>query len=363
MNTIDTVMDWTIYIIVAITLIMTPLIGRKDVVFGVTIPTDQKKTKEIVGFKKLYIKLSMLSAIIITLGAVLLNFLVKNKLSIYNISAMLYLVSIFVIYSIVNKKVKGYKKTKNWAKEARNIRVVDIEFISSKLVCSVWCFLIHIAMIVATGISAILLYEDAPSKLPIKVNMSGHITKYIDKSIIAVLFPIIIQIAILVTCLIIYMTIKHTPPYIDPDNIEISKKHAKLHKKAWSYFTVIFGLLLIGQFSLVELGLFNLIQVKTGFIIGGIVTIFLIALTLFLSIKVGHSGGHKKGVNSAVINRDDDKHWISGKFYYNKNDASLFVEKRFGVGYTINFAKPLAILMICGLLTFIIGCSLIGTLL
>jgi len=32
--------------------------------------------------------------------------------------------------------------------------------------------------------------------------------------------------------------------------------------------------------------------------------------------------------------------WKAGIFYVNREDPSLFVEKRFGIGYTLNFGNP-----------------------
>lgn len=37
---------------------------------------------------------------------------------------------------------------------------------------------------------------------------------------------------------------------------------------------------------------------------------------------------------------DDDKYWIGGMVYYNKNDSRSFVEPRIGLGLTANMAKP-----------------------
>jgi uncharacterized membrane protein len=48
------------------------------------------------------------------------------------------------------------------------------------------------------------------------------------------------------------------------------------------------------------------------------------------------------GNSRDVIDRDDDQHWKLGQFYYNKNDPALFLEKRFGIGWTVNLARPLA---------------------
>lgn len=36
----------------------------------------------------------------------------------------------------------------------------------------------------------------------------------------------------------------------------------------------------------------------------------------------------------------DSRHWIGGLIYYNRDDPSLLVEKRIGIGWTFNFAHP-----------------------
>jgi uncharacterized membrane protein len=37
--------------------------------------------------------------------------------------------------------------------------------------------------------------------------------------------------------------------------------------------------------------------------------------------------------------------WYGGIFYYNKKDSRLFLPKRTGLGWTINFAHPLGIVL------------------
>lgn len=38
--------------------------------------------------------------------------------------------------------------------------------------------------------------------------------------------------------------------------------------------------------------------------------------------------------------RTEDRHWKTGLVYFNPGDPALFVEKRFGIGYTMNMARP-----------------------
>ena len=35
--------------------------------------------------------------------------------------------------------------------------------------------------------------------------------------------------------------------------------------------------------------------------------------------------------------RDDDRYWYGGVFYNNPDDRALFVPKRYGLGWTLNF--------------------------
>ncbi len=51
-----------------------------------------------------------------------------------------------------------------------------------------------------------------------------------------------------------------------------------------------------------------------------------------------------------VVFRDDDRYWSGGIFYNNPDDPALFVPKRFGLGWTMNFDQPQARLALIGIL-------------
>lgn len=53
-----------------------------------------------------------------------------------------------------------------------------------------------------------------------------------------------------------------------------------------------------------------------------------------------------------VGDRTADRYWKAGLIYVNPDDPALFIEKRFGVGYTINFGRP-ASWVILGLIILI----------
>jgi len=42
------------------------------------------------------------------------------------------------------------------------------------------------------------------------------------------------------------------------------------------------------------------------------------------------------------VDRSDPRFWRAGVFYCNPDDPDLWVERRWGVGLTLNYAKPVA---------------------
>jgi uncharacterized membrane protein len=54
------------------------------------------------------------------------------------------------------------------------------------------------------------------------------------------------------------------------------------------------------------------------------------------------------------IFRDDDRYWYAGIFYNNPNDSALFVPKRSGLGWTMNFGHPQAKLVLIGMLLLVV---------
>ena len=74
-------------------------------------------------------------------------------------------------------------------------------------------------------------------------------------------------------------------------------------------------------------------------------------MTGVYAFKVGQGGSRltieiEEESPGGITDYDDDKYWKAGIFYVNKEDPSIFVEKRFGVGWTINFGHPLRYLIL-----------------
>lgn len=80
----------------------------------------------------------------------------------------------------------------------------------------------------------------------------------------------------------------------------------------------------------------------------------LLPVVLVVSIRAGQGGwklypGLRESGDGAPA-KGDDNYWWGGVVYHNRNDSSLLVPKRYGVGYTFNFAHPVSWLILGSLL-------------
>jgi uncharacterized membrane protein len=95
----------------------------------------------------------------------------------------------------------------------------------------------------------------------------------------------------------------------------------------------------------------------------GILVIFMLIGLIRIMRKYGQGGSFREygsaetPLTGALADND---HWVWGLFYFNRDDSSLMVENRFGVGYTLNYAKSTAILFTVTYLVLTIGLAALG---
>jgi hypothetical protein len=87
----------------------------------------------------------------------------------------------------------------------------------------------------------------------------------------------------------------------------------------------------------------------------------------FRALAIHRSGGSRiklKGesrLRECKIDQDDDNYWKFGLIYFNPQDPIIFLERRYGIGWTINFGNIKAVLILIGtLITLITGLAIIN---
>ena len=169
----------------------------------------------------------------------------------------------------------------------------------------------------------------------------------------------IIQLLVLGTLYFSHWTIGRTKQQINPSNPEESLKKNIIFRKFWSIYLYILTLLMMLMFTALNLLSYGVFfkTIKVVNVLNWIILGFSIIGAIVLSIKIGQGGERLKFKEDEEVgknyDRDDDYLWKLGNtIYYNPEDSSIFVEKRYGVGWTVNVGRPLGMFLM--ILPFII---------
>ncbi len=98
-------------------------------------------------------------------------------------------------------------------------------------------------------------------------------------------------------------------------------------------------------------------------ILAVILVVFALGGSIFIAVVYGQGGARleQKAAGAPLTNGlADNSRWVLGMFYVDRDDPSIFVERRFGLGYTINFGNPKAVVFLAGFIGLVLVISFIG---
>lgn len=320
-------------------------VSRKDIYLGIRIPQDERKNSEVKAIGKRYIRANFIIGIPI---AIILSYLVYKFMYtfVYTVSIFGFLLIDFIIYYFYNRKMAELKREKGWLKTKKQIVVIDTSFSkqnSEKIISGSKWFAISVIFIIACIIINIKQYPNLPKVYPTHWGMNGKPDGYSYKSYMSIFSVPIQQLILTAIMFISYKIIVWSKREIDASNPEESKNRNIRFRNIWITYVILVTFVVQIIFMIEDLQVMQIIKVNAV-----LITIFLLVISLgigivsiIIAIKVGQGGSRlkeKTGNKSFETNvRDDDKYWKLGNtIYYNKNDPSIFIEKRFGIGWTVN---------------------------
>lgn len=351
----------TIYIPLILLGLLMPKFIRKTLLFGVVIPEKVNNEQEVIDLKNLYKRNFIYSSVGFSTIINSIAFITKN----YNLQMMgifLLLAILWVNYIYIHKKAKELKKAKGWTLNKKQMVVVntskkpDIKFISPYL------FMLPLLVSITTLMITFFNYESLPNQIPINFDFTGNPTTYVEKGVLTAYSIPINQIGMTGLFFGIYKMIVRVKPNIQATKPKTSLKQNLIAKNYWAKYIAFLIILLTLHFMYMQLIIIGIFNQGNKFHIFANVLVTLIPMigAIYVVFKTGQSGSRIKideheEVSDKIIDRDDDNFWKFGTFYYNKDDSSIFVEKRFGIGWTINFGHPIGIIITAILLILILG--------
>ncbi|HLR43378.1 MAG TPA: DUF5808 domain-containing protein [Pseudogracilibacillus sp.] len=355
------------FILLIITFMMAaiPYLTRKSEQFGVAIPQSVYNRDDIAKMRRQYATYIVMTGITLTITQVILTFFVSELIAIivFNVIVFGFLFASFFLYLPFHRKMKAIKRSEKWTESRKQTTVISTSFREDNIVISNWLFLIPFIITIISVLVTFLLYDKIPNEIPMHTSFSGEV-RYDEKNVFNLLLMPGMNLFMIGLFMFINNMIKHSKQQVNAENPKVSKVQNILYRRKWSRYLFVMLLLTVAMFTFVQMAfIFPSLQPYEEIVMLTIIG-FIFITTIVLSFKTGQGGSRIKiddELNETVMDKDEDQYWKLGQFYFNKNDPAIFVEKRFGVGWTNNWAHPISWIFIVLIIGLAVGIPLLLT--
>lgn len=345
-----------------------PYLLKTTIVFGVTIPEGHTDDRMLATYKKTYSATVFLVGLIGLLAYVIwgLGSQLQEDRTVF-IGLLLQFCILLIsmgLYLYFHIKTMKRKREQKWGENLKRIRVADLTSRSKDEMLPNLMF--ALPMVITLGLIgySATQYGAMPELIPTHWGPSGQPDAFTEKTPFSAIASLLILLIMQGMMLAINALTKKSGVKLNASRRSTSRIQQLSFRKYTSW------LLLLVSISMTVLFSFQQLTTIHGDLGGPVLMMVMPLAFLFIilvatavyAFKIGQGGSRvqleiEEEPVAGVTDPDDDVYWKAGVFYVNKNDPSIFVEKRFGVGWTLNFGNPIGYLIVLGPLLIILAIS------
>ena len=323
--------------------IVTPFLMRRGEVFAVTVPDTAAHDPYLRRLKRRYaLLMATLTAVLTAVGAFgAFTGDAGFALAVLCVGMLLLCIGSYGLMLYFRSKVRSYKKEQGWQASARESVAVVGDAPVPRAVSLKWN-LLYLPVIAVTLAIGAVGYAQMPDLIPQHMNFQGEVTEYMEKTPFTILAPALI-VAFVAACMAFaHWTILRSKRPSNPSAPATSALAYGMFARAQSILLVAGGLALSVLGPVMELSFIGVIGLEQAGVFVVALALVIVVGSIVVSLVYGQGGSRvfSRMAASERLLADDDEHWKLGVFYYNPDDASLFLPERFGIGWTMNWARP-----------------------
>lgn len=336
-------------------------LSKRDTFYGIYIDEKYKKNSTLKVISNRF-KIESFLIFLITSALTLLYLNVQEAAQnplIILLPMTIQLVLYFSVYIKAFKKVKAFKSIHVPALTTHSKTVIDTEFIKEKRsLKKIFIYLYMIPLCVTFGLMLYTLYHysSLPIQVPTHWNYLGQIDVWSPKSYSSVLFPSIIQLCIIILLAFVTLSIFTSRTKLNVNDLEKSKIKSLKYLSGIALSIYIITLFIVVTFGFVTFAGFQGSNLSPLYLwISLLGPLIGVILMLYTFIKYGDNSSSKDKSSDSYSPEDNDMYWLWGFIYNNPNDPAVMVQKRYGLGWTINIGNKAGKIILIILLIFILG--------
>ncbi len=347
-------------------LLALPRIGRKGLLFGAYVGEDQAETVSARNLRRVWDRgclAAMGLGLAVGFGISLAGWPVTGNLT----GTVVLLLAALGLYASVYSKARQLAPPGPPA--GRRLAVASLDTTGANGT-SLARFALAVCVVTSLGTVAYAAagYARMPSRVPSLLGTIGSPGLF-DKSLAAVLFTPLLNLTISSWFAVLGLLMAGAKRSIRSGWGGRSKEAQDAFRATNANVFSVASLLICGLLSLlsvqmVRVGRSEVDSVGVGVAwAAGALLLFLIVSIIRIMRMHGQGGALREDGSAAAPltgSLTDNRHWVLGLFYVDKDDPSMMVEKRFGIGYTLNWGNRNALLLLTMLLSMTLGLVVIA---
>ncbi|MGK4579171.1 DUF1648 domain-containing protein [Kitasatospora sp. HPMI-4] len=368
MTTGAAVVQVVISSVVLLTAWLMPSLTGPTLPFGVRTPPDRVDAPVVAEQRRAY-RWWVGGAGGVLVGAEVLLALASPRTPLSALASLAVLAVAGAGYLRARRAIQAVKRREDWYAGLRQAVVADTS-LRTRPERFPWPWAVpSVAVLAATAVAAAVRYPSMPDQLPMHYGDGGAVDRYAAKSVGTAFTPVFVQLALTALLVLVTWQVFRSRADLDPAGPAASAaRHrryivrlaaALLVLTACADLTVLLAAWQVwdGDRTFAPLP----VLAPTG---AGLVAVLAVA------IRTGQNGSRlpvpegeqdAEDTGTGVVHRDDDRYWrCGGLVYVNRQDPAVFVAKRFGIGWTVNFGNPRSLLPFGVFIGFILVMQLIG---
>lgn len=338
-------MKWVlvgVVLVIGVLSAVTPRMSRPTVPLGVSVPSARIGDPVV----RTSVRRFMLGCALATLVSFLLVMVLPELLAVTATLAEIGL--ILVVYVVTRRSIIEAKQRDGWYTDVP-VRISGSLSVERKPVAW-WPYAVSLLTLAGVAAYGATRYADMPGRVVTHTGADGMPDAWGSKNVWTVFGPVAVGVGLVLVMALCGWAVRRSERPTPDGNRRVAARRGEVTARASE------RLLAFLTFSL-TVGLSALVLMQWHDIVGGpvlavlalILAVPLVAIAVYAWRILRVDGEQRAALNGSDPSSanqlepetpDDDRHWVGGIVYNNPDDPRVLVPKRFGVGLTVNYARP-----------------------
>ena len=322
-------------------LAVVPWLTRRREAFAVTVPESAQADPRIARMRHVYLVVLLAVSLACAAGVYALS-AAADPLALSALACAPALLG-FLLMLLFRSRVRAIKRSEGW--EARAQRTAAVAGPAERNVPRplplAWD-LLYLPVILATLAVTVALYPTMPDPVPVHFDATGAPDNYLAKGWQVIAMQMAVQASLALYLAAAHWQMLRSRRPVAPESPTASALAYGMFARAQSAALLVSGIVITASIAIMPLAFAGVVTSDQSLVALIVIIVGAILPNLAVPLAYGQAGSRllRRMTASNALDYDDDERWCLGVFYVSREDPSIVVPRRFGVGWAMNWGNP-----------------------